>query len=109
MIKQEKVELSPIISCFKSTPRSPFIVSALVQAGHLKYFSTNFNLLKRQLKLSFLSSYTWSTEVIVERELKFEKPNRLLWKEITSPLEDKKWMYDIPIFRNNGYDITGIS
>jgi N-acetylmuramoyl-L-alanine amidase len=107
-----KVELKSNYFLLKSSPRNPFIVVTPRSSGAPKVYqlptSTYLRGNKTFIPLPFILG---PLEIIVERELKFEKPNRLIvGKKITSPLEDKQWMYDIPdLPPTTGYDITGLS
>ncbi|HEY6626079.1 MAG TPA: N-acetylmuramoyl-L-alanine amidase [Ignavibacteriaceae bacterium] len=110
--KTGKVELKSNYFLLKSTPRNPFIVVTPRSSGTPKVFQLPTSTYLRGNKTFIPLAFTLSPlEIIVERELKFEKPNRLIvGKKINSPLEDKKWMYDIPeLPPTTGYDITGIS
>jgi N-acetylmuramoyl-L-alanine amidase len=107
-----KVELKSSYFLLKSTPRNPFIIVTPRSSGTPKVFqlptSTYIRNNQTYIPLPFVLG---PLEIILERELKFEKPNRIIvGKQISSPLEDKKWMYDIPdLPPTTGYDITGIS
>jgi N-acetylmuramoyl-L-alanine amidase len=107
-----KVELKSNYFLLKSSPRNPFIIVTPRSSGVPKVYqlptSTYLRSNETYIPLPFLLD---PLEIIVERELKFEKPNRLIvGKKTTSPLEDKKWMYDIPdLPPTTGYDITGLS
>ncbi|MBP1682961.1 MAG: N-acetylmuramoyl-L-alanine amidase [Ignavibacteriaceae bacterium] len=107
-----KVELKSNYFLLKSSPRNPFIVVTPRSSGTPKVYqlptSTYFRGNETFIPLPFLLD---PLEIIVERKLKFEKPNRLIvGKQITSPLDGKKWMYDIPdLPPTTGYDITGLS
>jgi N-acetylmuramoyl-L-alanine amidase len=107
-----KVELKSNYFLLKSSPRNPFIVVTPRSSGTPKVYqlptSTYFRGNETFIPLPFLLD---PLEIIVERNLKFEKPNRLIvGKQITSPLDGKKWMYDIPdLPPTTGYDITGLS
>ncbi len=107
-----KVELKSNYYLLKSTPRNPYIVVTPRSSGVPKvfqlptstYFRNNHIFIPLQFAIAPL-------EIIIERELKFEKPNRLIvGKKIISPTDGKQWMYDIPdLPPTTGYDITGIS
>lgn len=107
-----KVELKSNYFLLKTTPRNPFIVITQRTSTAPKIYqlptSTYIKSNKTFIPLPFTLD---ALEIIIERELKFEKPNRLVvGKQIASPLDDKKWMYDIPDLPPiTGYDITGIS
>jgi len=107
-----KVELKSNYFLLKSSPRNPFIVVTPRSSGAPKVYqlptSTYLRGNKTFIPLPFILD---PLEIIVERELKIEKLNRLIvGKKITSPLEDKQWMYDIPdLPPTTGYDITGLS
>jgi N-acetylmuramoyl-L-alanine amidase len=111
-VETGKVELKSNYFLLKTTPRNPFIVITPRTSAAPKIYqlptSTYIRNNKTFIPLPFMLD---AIEIIIERELKFEKPNRLVvGKQIASPLDDKKWMYDIsdlpPV---TGYDITGIS
>ena len=107
-----KVELKSNYFLLKSSPRNPFIVVTPRSSGTPKVYqlptSTYFRGNETFIPLPFLLD---PLEIIVERKLKFEKPNRLIvGKQLSSPLDGKKWMYDIPdLPPTTGYDITGLS
>jgi len=107
-----KVELKSNYFLLKSSPRNPFVVVTPRSSGTPKVYqlptSTYLRGNETFIPLPFLLD---PLEIIVERKLKFEKPNRLIvGKQITSPLDGKKWMYDIPdLPPTTGYDITGLS
>jgi N-acetylmuramoyl-L-alanine amidase len=107
-----KVELKSNYFLLKSSPRNPFIIVTSRSSGTPKVYqlptSTYLKGNDTFIPLPFLLD---PLEIIVERKLKFEKPNRLIvGKQITSPLDGKKWMYDIPdLPPTTGYDITGLS
>lgn len=107
-----KVELKSNYFLLKSSPRNPFIIITPRSSGTPKVYqlptSTYLRGNETFIPLPFLLD---PLEIIVERKLKFEKPNRLIvGKQITSPLDGKKWMYDIPdLPPTTGYDITGLS
>jgi N-acetylmuramoyl-L-alanine amidase len=107
-----KVELKSNYFLLKTTPRNPYIVITPRTSATPKIYqlptSTYIRNNNTFIPLPFMLD---ALEIIIERELKFEKPNRLVvGKQIASPLDDKKWMYDIPdLPPATGYDITGIS
>ena len=107
-----KVELKSNYFLLKSTPRNPFIIVTPRSSGTPKVYqlpkSTYIRNNKTFIPLPFLLA---PLEIIVERELKFEKPNRLnVGKQITTTVEDREWMYDNPdLPPTMGYDITGLS
>ena len=110
--KTGKVELKSNYYLLKTTPRNPFTVVTPRSSGKPKVYqlptSTYLKNNKTFIPLPF--SLT-PVEIIAERKLKFEKPNRIIvGKKITSLTEGKQWMYDIPdLPPTTGYDITGIS
>jgi len=110
--KTGKVELKSNYFLLKSTPRSPYLLVTPRSNGAPKVYqlptSTYLKNDKTFIPLQFSID---ALEIIVERELKFEKPNKLIvGKKISAPLEGKQWMYDIPdLPPTTGYDITGIS
>ena len=107
-----KVELKSNYFLLKSSPRNPFVVVTPRSSGTPKVYqlptSTYLRGNETFIPLPFLLD---PLEIIVERKLKFEKPNRLIvGKQLSSPLDGKKWMYDIPdLPPTTGYDITGLS
>jgi N-acetylmuramoyl-L-alanine amidase len=107
-----KVELKSNYFLLKSSPRNPFIVVTPRSSGTPKVYqlptSTYLRGNETFIPLPFLLD---PLEIIVERKLKFEKPNKLIvGKQLSSPLDGKKWMYDIPdLPPTTGYDITGLS
>ena len=110
--KTGKVELKSNYFLLKTTPRSPYVIVTPRSSGVPKVFqlptSTYLKNDKTFIPLQFSID---ALEIIAERELKFEKPNKLIvGKKISAPLEGKQWMYDIPdLPPTTGYDITGIS
>jgi len=107
-----KVELKSNYFLLKSTPKNPYIIVTPRSSGVPKVYqlptSTYLRNNKTFIPLPFLLD---PLEIIVERELKFERPNRLkVGEKITSQLEGKQWMYDIPnLPPTTGYEITGLS
>ena len=107
-----KVELKSNYFLLKSSPRNPFIIVTPRSSGTPKVYqlptSTYLRGNETFVPLPFILD---PLEIIVECKLKFEKPNRLIvGKQITSPLDGKKWMYDIPdLPPTTGYAITGLS
>lgn len=110
--KTGKVELKSNYFLLKTTPRSPYVIVTPRSSGVPKVFqlptSTYLKNDKTFIPLQFSID---ALEIIAERELKFEKPNKLIvGKKISAPLESKQWMYDNPdLPPTTGYDITGIS
>jgi N-acetylmuramoyl-L-alanine amidase len=107
-----KVELKSNYFLLKTTPRSPYVIVTPRSSGVPKVYqlptSTYLKNDKTFIPLQFSID---ALEIIAERELKFEKPNKLIvGKKNSAPLEGKQWMYDIPdLPPTTGYDITGIS
>jgi len=107
-----KVELKSNYFILKTTPRSPYIIITPRSGGVPKVFqlptSTYFRNDETLIPIQFATD---ALEIIVERALQFEKPNKLIFgKKISSPSEGKQWMYDIPdLPPTTGYDITGLS
>lgn len=107
-----KVELKSDSYVLKSTPRSPYIILTPRSVGESRVYqlptSTYLRNNKTYIPINFS---TGVLELVLERELKFEKPSRLIvGKQISPNLSDKTWMYDIPDLPPvKGYDITGIS
>ena len=107
-----KVELKSNYFLLKSSPRNPFIIVTPRSSGTPKVYQLPTSTYLRDNKTFIPLPFPLDPlEIIVERKLKFEKPNRLIvGKQITSPLDGKKWMYDIPdLPPTTGYDITGLS
>ena len=111
-VETGKVELKSNYFLLKTTPRSPYIIITPRSSGVPKVYqlpiSTYFKNDKTLIPIQFS---TEALEIIFEHELKFQKPNKLVFgKKISSPLEGKHWMYDIPdLPPTTGYAITGIS
>ncbi len=107
-----KVELKSNYFLLKSTPRNPFIIITPRSNGTPRVYqlpkSTYLRNNKTFVPLPFLLG---PLEIVVERKLKFDKPNRLIvGEETTSPIENKEWIYDDPdLPPTTGYDITGLS
>lgn len=107
-----KVELKSNSYLLKSTPRSPYIIVTPRSIGEPSVYqlptSTYLRNSKTYIPINFS---TGVLEIVLERELKFEKPNRLIvGKQISPNLSDKTWMYDIPDLPPvKGYDISGIT
>ena len=107
-----KVELKSNYFLLKTTPRNPYLIVTPRSTGVPKvyqlptstYWKNDETLIPIQFSLDAL-------EIILEHELKFELPNKLIFgKKISSPLADKEWMYDVPdLPPTTGYDITGIT
>ena len=110
--KTGKVELKSNYFLLKSTPRNPYIIVTPRSTGIPKVYqlptSTYLRNDKTFIPLQFAID---ALEIIVERELKLERPNKLIFgKKISSPLDGKQWMYDVPdLPPTTGYGITGIS
>lgn len=107
-----KVELKSNYFLLKTTPRNPYIIVTPRSSGIPKVYqlptSTYIRNDKTLIPIQFATD---ALEIIIERELIFEKPNKLIFgKPISSPIADKQWMYDIPdLPPTTGYDITGIT
>jgi len=110
--KTGKVELKSNYFLLKTTPRNPYIIVTPRSSGVPKVYqlpsSTYFRNDETLVPIQFCID---ALEIIVEHELDFEKPNKLIFgRKISSPLADKEWMYDVPdLPPTTGYDITGIS
>jgi len=107
-----KVELKSNYYLLKTTPKNPYIVVTPRSNGAPKVFQIPTSTYLRDNKTLIPLPFTLDPlEIVVEHELKFDKPNRLIvGKQITSLFKDKQWMYDIPdLPPTTGYDITGIS
>jgi len=110
--KTGKVELKSNYFLLKSTPRSPYIIVTPRSSGIPKVYQLPTSTYLRNDETFIPIQYTIDAlEIILERELKFEKLNKLIvGKQVSAPLEGKQWMYDIPdLPPTTGYDITGIS
>jgi len=107
-----KVELKSNYFLLKMTPRSPYLIVTPRSTGTPKVYqlptSTYYQNDKTLIPIQFSID---ALEIIIEHELRFEKPNKLIiGKQISSLLADKKWMYDIPDSPpTTGYDISGIT
>ncbi len=107
-----KVELKSNYYSLKSTPRNPYFVVTARSGGSPKVFQLpTSTYLKGKKTFVPIPASIAALEIIIERELEFEKPNRIIaGKKISSLTEGKQWMYDIPdLPPTTGYDITGIS
>ena len=110
--KTGKIELKSDYYNLKCTPRSPYLVIKRRPDGEAKVYqlptSTYLMNDKTYIPLQFSLD---ALEIIIERELKFEKPNKLiLGKQVSSSVADKDWMFDKPNLPPTiGNDITGIS
>ncbi|MFI5237009.1 MAG: N-acetylmuramoyl-L-alanine amidase, partial [Ignavibacteriales bacterium] len=110
--KTGKVELKSNYFLLKSTPRSPYLIVTTRSSGIPKVYQLPTSTYLRNDKTFIPLQFSIDAlEIIVERELKFEKPNKLIvGKKISAPLDGNQWMYDIPdLPPTTGYDITGIS
>jgi len=111
-VETAKVELKSNYFLLKTTPRSPYIIITPRSSGVPKVYqlpiSTYFRNDETLIPIQFSTD---ALEIIFERELKFQKPNKLVFgKKISSPLEGKHWMYDIPdLPPTTGFAISGIS
>lgn len=107
-----KVELKSNYFLLKSTPRSPYLIITKRSSGTPKVYQLPTSTYLRNEKTFIPLQFSIDAlEIIVERELKFEKPNKLIvGKKISAPLDEDQWMYDLPdLPPTTGYDITGIS
>jgi len=107
-----KVELKSNYFLLKTTPRNPYIIVTPRSTGIPKVYQLpTSTYLRNDETLIPIQFATDALEIILEYELKFEVPNKLIFgKKISSPLADKDWMYDIPdLPPTTGFDITGIS
>jgi N-acetylmuramoyl-L-alanine amidase len=110
--KTGKVELKSNYFLLKSTPRSPYLIVTARSSGIPKVYQLPTSTYLRNDKTFIPLQFSINAlEIIIEHELKFEKPNKLIiGKQISAPLDGKQWMYDIPdLPPTTGYDITGIS
>lgn len=107
-----KVELKSNYYTLKSTPRNPYLVVTPRSGNSPKVFQlpTSTSLKNNKTFIPIASSIA-AIEIIFEREIKFEKPNRIIvGQKLISPTEGKQWMYDIPdLPPTTGYDITGLT
>ena len=107
-----KVELKSNYYLLKATPRSPYLIVTPRSTGNPKVFqlptSTYYRNDNTLIPIPFSID---ALEIVFERELKFEKPNKLIiGKQISTLLSDKQWMYDVPDSPpTTGFDISGIS
>lgn len=107
-----KVELKSNYYLIKSTPKNPYLIITPRSGGSPKVFQLpTSTYLKNNKTFIPLPSSIEAIEIIFERELEFEMPNRIIVGEkISSLTEGKQWMYDMPdLPPTTGYDITGIS
>ena len=107
-----KVELKSNYYLLKSTPRNPYLVITPRSGGSPKVFQLPTSTYLKNNKIFIpLPSSIEAVEIIVEREIKFEKPNKIVvGQKITSTTKGQEWMYDIPnLPPTTEYDITGLT
>ena len=107
-----KIELKSNYFLLKSTPGSPFLILTSRSTGIPKVYQLPKSSYVRNSKTYIPLTYSLEPlEVIVERKLKFENPNKLVvGSPIKSPSEGKDWMYDNPDLPPTiGYGITGLT
>jgi N-acetylmuramoyl-L-alanine amidase len=110
--KTGKVELKSDNYLLKTTPRNPFLILTPRSTGVPKVYqlpaSTNLRNNETFIPLPFTLA---PLEMITGRELKFEKPDKLIvGSEITLPVDEKFWIYDNPdLPPAAGFDITGLT
>jgi N-acetylmuramoyl-L-alanine amidase len=107
-----KVELKSNYYVLKSTPRNPYLIVSSRSGNSPNVYQLPTSTYLRNSKTYVpLPSSIAALEIIIERDLEFTKPNRIIvGKKISSLTEGKQWMYDIPdLPPTTGYDISGIS
>lgn len=110
--KTGKVELKSNYILLKSTPKNPYIIITPRSTGVPKVYqlpaSSNVKNGKTYLPVPYCLE---PLEMIIEKKLRFEKPNKLfLGEAITSLFEGKEWAFDNPDLPPTlGYGITGLT
>jgi len=107
-----KVELKSNYYLLKSTPRNPFLILTSRSTGIPKVYQLPKSTYIKNGETFIPLTYSLEPlEVMVERKLNFERPNRLIvGTAITSPTEGREWMFDKPdLPPTTGYGITGLT
>ena len=107
-----KIELKSNYFLLKSTPQNPFLILTSRSTGIPKVYQLPKSIYAKNGKTFIPLIYSLGPlEVIIERKLKFEKPDKLvLGNQINTPSEGKEWMFDNPdLPPTTGYGITGLT
>ena len=107
-----KVELKSNYYLLKSTPISPFLILTSRSTGISKVYQLpNSTHVKNDETFIPLTYALEPLEVIVEKEMKLEKPDKLVvGNQIKSLSEGREWMFDNPdLPPTTGYGITGLT
>ncbi|MGB5531190.1 MAG: hypothetical protein WBQ32_14580, partial [Ignavibacteriaceae bacterium] len=107
-----KVELKSNYFLLKSTPGSPYLILTSRSTGIPKVYQLPKSSYVKNSKTYIPLTYSLRPlEVIVERKLKFENPDKLIVGiPIKSPSEGQDWMFDNPdLPPTTGYGITGLT
>jgi N-acetylmuramoyl-L-alanine amidase len=110
--KTGKIELKSNYLLLKSTPKNPYLIVTPRSTGVPKVYQLPTSSYLRDGKTYIPIAYSLDPlEMIVERRITFEKPNKLLLgKEIASLYEGKDWLFDNPNLPPTlGYGITNLS
>ena len=93
-----KIELKSNYFLLKSTPQNPFLILTSKSTGIPKVYQLPKSSYVKNGKTFIPLIYSLGPlEVIIERKLKFEKPDKLvLGNQINTPSEGKEWMFDNP-------------
>lgn len=107
-----KVELKSNYILLKSTPKNPYLIVTPRSTGVPKVYQLPTSSYFRDGNTYIPVAYSLDPlEMIIEKKLTFEEPNKLLiGKQITSLFEGKNWLFDNPDLPPTlGYSITGIT
>ena len=110
--KTGKVEIKSNYILLKSTPKNPYLIVTPRSTGVPKVYQLPTSSYLRDGKTYIPIAYSLDPlEMIIEKKLTFEEPNKLLiGKQITSLFEGKDWLFDNPDLPPTlGYGITGIT
>jgi N-acetylmuramoyl-L-alanine amidase len=110
--KTGKIELKSNYMLLKSTPKNPYLIVTPRSTGVPKVYQLPTSSYLRDGKTYIPIVYSLDPlEMIVERKMTFEKPNKLLLgKQIASLYEGKNWLFDNPNLPPTlGYGITNLS
>jgi N-acetylmuramoyl-L-alanine amidase len=110
--KTGKVELKSNYLLLKSTPKNSYLVITPRSTGVPKVFQFPTSSYLKEGKTYIPLVYSLDPlEMVIEKKLKFEEPNKLiLGEKLTSLFEGKDWFFDNPELPPTlGYGITGLS
>jgi N-acetylmuramoyl-L-alanine amidase len=107
-----KIELKSNYILLKSTPKNPYLIVTPRSTGVPKVYQLPTSSYLRDGKTYIPIAYSLDPlEMIIEKKLKFEEPNKLLLgRQIASLFEGKDWLFDNPNLPPTvGYSITNLS